>query len=305
VGAEDRARGTAYGFSAYVLWGILPLYWTLLRPSPALEILAHRFAESLVLLLIITAIRGRWSVLRGIMRDSRAALLLLAAALLVSVNWGIFIWAVNTGNVVEASLGYFINPLVSMVLGILVFRERLRSLQWAAFAIAAVAVVFLATTYGRLPWISLVLAGTFALYGMVKKLANVEAIASLTVETAYLTPIAVGYLVWLEMRGLATFPHEGAGHATLMLMTGVATAIPLLLFGAAAIRIPLSTLGVLQYVGPSLQFLIGVYIGNEAMPPERLLGFSIVWFALALFTWDALRNARANRRAALPVSRPT
>jgi chloramphenicol-sensitive protein RarD len=299
--AQERTRGNLFGFSAYVLWGIFPLYWPLLAPAGALEILAHRFAESLVFLLIIGLISRNWSTLRAIITDRRKALLLLVASLLVSVNWGIFIWAVNAGQVVEASLGYFINPIVSMTFGLLFFREKLRVAQWVAFGAAAFAVVFLAVGYGSVPWISLVLAGTFALYGLTKKVANVEAIPSLTIETAYLTPLAVGYLIWLEINGEATFPHLGWGHSALMLTTGIVTAVPLLLFGAAAIRIPLTTLGVLQYVGPSLQFIIGVFIGKEAMPPERLLGFSIVWLALIIFTYDALRTAHTNRRAALTL----
>jgi chloramphenicol-sensitive protein RarD len=303
--SEERARGTAFGFSAYVLWGIFPLYWPLLRPAGALEILAHRFTESLIFLLLLNALGRSWPAVRAILRRPRTALLLLIAALLVSVNWGVFIWAVNTGNIVEGSLGYFINPIVSMTFGLVFFRERLRRMQWVAFAIAVVAVIVLTVDYGRPPWIALALGGSFALYGLTKKLANVEAIPSLTVETAYLTPVAIGYLIWLEMQGQAVFPHAGAGHATLMLLTGAITAIPLLLFGAAAIRIPLTTLGVLQYVGPTLQFLIGVFIAKEAMPPARLLGFTIVWLALAIFTADALRSAHERRRDRLAVGQPS
>lgn len=293
------------GLAAYVLWGVFPLYWPLLEPAGPLEILAHRFLESLVLLAIVITVMRSWPTVMGILRSRRTTLLLFIAAMLVSVNWGVFIWAVNSGHVVEGSLGYFINPLVSMALGLVFFRERLRPLQWFAVAVAAVAVLVLALDYGRLPWIALVLAMSFALYGLTKKVAGVAAIPSLTVETAFLTPVAIAYLVWLEVQGRAVFPHAGPGHATLMLLTGVVTAVPLLLFGAAAIRIPLTTLGVLQYVGPSLQFLIGVVVMNEPMPASRLTGFAIVWVALVVFTWDALRQAHRHRRNRLPVADPT
>ena len=297
--------GALYGFVAYVMWGVFPLYWPLLEPAGAVEILAHRVVQSLIFLLVVNAVRRSWSDLRAVFYDRRKARLLFIAALLVTINWGVFIWAVNDGHVVETSLGYFINPLVSMVIGVLVFRERMRTAQWIAFAIAASAVAFLTWDYGRLPWIALTLAGSFALYGLTKKLANVESISSLTVETVYLTPVFLGYLIWLEVAGRSTFPHEGAGHAMLMIASGLVTAIPLLLFNAAAIRIPLTTLGVLQYIGPTMQFLIGVFINHEPLPRERLFGFMIVWSALLIFTVDALRHNQRRRSEQLAVEEPT
>lgn len=297
--------GALAGFVAYVMWGVFPLYWPLLEPAGAIEILAHRVVQSLIFLLIVNAIRRSWSDLKAVMAKKRSMKLLAIAAVLVTFNWGIFIWAVNSSHVVETSLGYFINPLVSMLLGVLVFRERMRPAQWTAFGIATFAVAFLTWDYGRLPWIALGLAATFASYGLVKKLANAESISSLTIETAYITPFFLGYLIWLELSGRATFPYQGGLHATLMIASGLVTAIPLLLFNAAAIRIPLTTLGVLQYVGPTMQFLIGVFINHEPLPTERLLGFIIVWTALVIFTADAVRHSQKRKSDALAVEEPS
>ena len=247
------------------------------------------------LCLILTVSRS-WASLRPVLRSRRRMLLLLAAACLVSVNWGTYIWAVNNGHVVESSLGYFINPLVSVALGVLVLRETLRPLQWLAFGIASTAVVVLTVGFGRLPWIALVLAFSFGMYGLVKKLAGVDAVPSLTVETSYLTPVALAYLGWLQLTGGPAFPHTSAAHTALMVFVGVITALPLLAFGAAAIRIPLSMLGLLQYIAPVLQFLIGVLVFAEPMPPVRWAGFVIVWLALTVFSVDAIRHARSMRR---------
>ena len=292
LAAKERRTGGAYGFSAYVLWGVFPLYWPLLVPATALEILAHRFAMSFVMLAAITTIRRGWTDFMTYMRRGHTRWLMIIPSLLVGVNWGVFIWAVNAGYVIEASLGYFINPVVSMVLGMVFFRERLRPLQWVAFSIAAFAIVVLTVDLGRPPWIGLVLALSFGMYGASKKAFQADSLNSLTLETAWLTPIAIGYIIWLEMQGEAAFLHEGALHASLMVLSGVVTAVPLLLFGAAATRVPLTVLGMLQYIGPTLQFLIGVYVVREPLEPSRLVGFAIVWFALAIFTVDALRHAR-------------
>lgn len=297
--------GALAGFVAYVMWGVFPLYWPLLQPAGAIEILAHRVVQSLIFLLIVNAIRRSWSDLKAVVANRRAMKLLAMAAVLVTLNWGIFIWAVNDKHVVETSLGYFINPLVSMTLGVLVFRERMRPAQWTAFGIATFAVAFLTWDYGRLPWIALGLAGTFAAYGLMKKLANAESISSLTIETAYLTPFFLGYLIWLEATGRASFPYQGGVHATLMIASGLVTAIPLLLFNAAATRIPLTTLGVLQYVGPTMQFLIGIFVNHEPLPRERLIGFIIVWTALVIFTVDAFRNSQRRRSDSLAVEEPS
>ncbi|MER7514850.1 EamA family transporter RarD [Streptomyces sp. NPDC126499] len=295
---EHEARaGLIYGIAAYGIWGLFPLYWPLLEPAGAVEILAHRMVWSLVVVgLALLALR-RWGWVRELLADPRRLGLITLAAGLITVNWGVYIWAVNAGHVVESSLGYFINPLVSIALGVLVLKERLRPAQWAAVGIALAAVVVLAVGYGRLPWISLVLACTFGTYGLVKKKVNIGGLESLAAETAVQFLPAFGYLVWLGAQGESTFTTEGAGHTALLAATGLVTALPLVCFGAAAIRVPLSTIGLLQYLAPVFQFLLGVLYFHEAMPPERWAGFSLVWLALSLLSWDALRTARRSRAA--------
>jgi chloramphenicol-sensitive protein RarD len=278
------------------MWGLFPLYWPLLLPSSPLEILAGRFVWSFVFLVLLLTVTRTWSVMGPVLRSRRRMLLLLLAAMLVTVNWGTYIWAVNNEHVVESSLGYFINPLVSVLLGVVVLRESLRPMQWTAFGIAASAVVVLTVGYGRLPWIAFVLAFSFGMYGLVKKVAGVDAVPSLTVETSYLLPVGLVYLTWLQVNGSLQFGHVSPGHTVLMLLVGVATALPLLAFTASAIRIPLSMVGLLQYIAPVLQFLIGVLVFAEPMPPARWIGFAIVWVALAVFSVDAVRHSRAMRR---------
>ena len=238
------------GVAAYAMWGLFPLYWRLLEPAGAVEILAHRVVWSLVTMVVLTAALRRTPYLRAIVRDRRVVLLLVVAAIVIGFNWGGFIYGVNAGRVVEVSLGYFINPLVTVLLGVLVLGERLRPLQWYAIGIAAVAVVILTVDYGHPPWIALLLAGSFGTYGLAKKKANVGAVESLTFETVMLAPIALGYIWWLTATGDSNFASHGAGHAVLLASTGLVTAVPLICFGAAAIRIPMTTLGLLQYLAP-------------------------------------------------------
>ncbi|MGW0122907.1 EamA family transporter RarD [Streptomyces sp. NPDC003327] len=291
---EARA-GLLYGIGAYGMWGLVPLFWPLLKPAGAVEILAHRMVWSLAFVVAGLLALRRWAWIRELARDPRKLALVALAATVISVNWGLYIWSVNTGHVVESSLGYFINPLVTIALGVLVLQERLRPAQWAAVGVGAAAVLVLAIGYGRPPWISLALAFSFALYGLVKKKVNLGGLESLAAETAVLFLPALGYLVWLGAQGTSTFGTEGAGHAALLAATGIVTAVPLVCFGAAAIRVPLSTLGLLQYLAPTFQFLLGILYFREAMPPERWAGFSLVWLALTILTWDALRTARRNR----------
>ncbi|GAA3792563.1 EamA family transporter RarD [Sphaerisporangium flaviroseum] len=295
---SESRRGVLYGIAAYAMWGLFPLYWPLLRPSGAVEILAHRMVWSLVAVIAVLAVRRHWSWFRELARQPRKLLLLTLAAVVVSVNWGVYIYAVNTGHVVESALGYFINPLVSVLFGVMIFRERLRRWQWVAVGLGALAVVVLTADYGRPPWIALVLAVSFGTYGLIKKSANVGAAESLTVETLVLLLPALGYLAFLQAQGTATFGSAGLGHATLLAGAGVVTAIPLMCFTAAAIRVPLTVIGLLQYIAPILQFLCGVLVVHETMPPSRWAGFAIIWLALAVFSWDGLRNARTVRRAA-------
>ncbi len=281
---------------AYLLWGLFPLYWPLLKPAAPIEILAHRVVWSVVFLAVILAVSGGFAWMLTLGRR-RAALLAFAAAL-ITINWGTFIYGVNSGHVVETSLGYFMNPLVTVALAVAVLGERLRRNQLLAIGIAALAVVILAIDYGRPPWIALTLAVSFALYGLVKKRANVDGVRSLAVETAFLVLPALGYLLWLGATGAGTFTREGSGHAALLAAGGIATAIPLMLFGVAAIRVPFTTLGLLQYIAPTMQFSIGVLLYREAMPASRLAGFALVWVALAIFTADAVHRGRAAARSA-------
>lgn len=286
------------GIAAYLAWGFMPLFWPLVKPASALEILAHRVTWSL---LFVGALLARAGGLRRLLTLGRRRLSLLAAAsLLIGCNWGLYIWGVNSGHVVEAALGYFINPLLTVVLGVVVLRESLRPAQWGAIAIVVIAVVVLAFDYGRLPWIALALAGTFGAYGLVKKQVGVSALEGLFVESAFLFLPAVIYLVVLETRGTATFGHGSPATSALLLLTGALTAMPLLAFAGAANRIPLSIMGPLQYISPSLQFLCGVFVYREAMPTSRWLGFGLVWAALGVFLVDgalARRGRLATHRS--------
>ena len=293
---DERRLGVLSGLGAYSLWGLFPLYFPLLEPAGGLEIVAHRVLWSLVFVGLLLTVRRNWSQVRGLVSDGRRLLVLAGAALLIAVNWLVFVYGVNSGQVVETSLGYFINPLVSVLLGVVVFSERLRVLQWVAVGIAAVAVTVLTVDYGRPPWIALALAASFGLSGVMKKLVRVEAAPGLFVETALVAVPAAVVLAVLHSDGHGTFGNEGAGHALLLASCGIATAVPLLLFAAAARRIPLSTVGLLQYLTPLMQLAIGVFVYDEPMPPARLAGFVIVWVALAVFTVDSLRHARAGSR---------
>ena len=283
-------RGLAYGAGAYLLWGLFPLFWPLLEPAGAVEILAHRIVWSLVVVGGVLLVRRR---LAGIAAIGRRRLALLAAAgVVIGLNWAFYIWGVNNGHVVETSLGYFVNPLVTVLLGVFVLGERLRRGQWAAVAVGAVAVAVLTVDYGRPPWIALVLAFSFGTYGLIKKSVGAGAMESVTVETATLALPAVAYLTWLTAAGQSHFGQVSAGHTLLLLATGPVTAVPLLFFGAAARRLPLTVLGLLQYLAPVLQFLFGVLLFHEPMPPARLAGFALVWLALVALTAESLRHQR-------------
>ncbi|PZG55782.1 EamA family transporter RarD [Spongiactinospora gelatinilytica] len=297
----DEQRGVLYGATAYALWGVFPLYWPLLEPASSLEMLAHRMAWSLIAVVGILAARRHWSWVRPLLRQPGRLGLLALAAVLITFNWGTYIYAVTTGHVVESALGYFINPLVSVMFGVVLLHERLRPAQWAAVGLGTVAVLVLTLDYGRLPWIALVLSVSFGTYGLVKKMANVGAAESLTVESLLLFFPALGYLLFLQGQGAGTFVGHGWGHTWLLATSGMVTVVPLLLFTAAAIRVPLTVIGLLQYIAPVLQFLTGVLIVRETMPAERWAGFAIVWVALGVFTWDALRQARRSRIAAQAV----
>jgi chloramphenicol-sensitive protein RarD len=297
---SDTRRGAAFGATAYLLWGIFPLYFPLLDPAGAVEVLAHRVVWSLLVVAVLVQVTHRWSAVRAVFADRRKVVRLGVAAAFLAVNWGVYIYGVTTDRVVETSLGYFINPLVTVMLGVIVLRERLRPAQWAALGVATIAVVFLAVQAGRLPWIALVLAFSFGTYGLLKKTSHVGALEGLTVETAVLAPVALLYAVAIQVSGNATLTSHGPGHAALLALTGVITAVPLLFFGAAASRVPLTTLGLLQYLAPTMQFLLGVLFFHEDMSALRLLGFGLVWTALVMFTADLLGQRRRTLRLAVP-----
>lgn len=294
----ERRRGTLFGGAAYLLWGIFPLYFHQLLPAGALEILVHRVLWSVLVCLVLMAVLRQTSWVRPLLADPRQLLRLALAAAVIAVNWGVYIYGVNSGQVVEASLGYFINPLVTVLLGVLLLRERLRTMQWTAVGLGAIAVVVLTIDYGHVPVIALLLAGSFATYGLMKKRIGTDlgALGSLTAETALLLPFAVGALVWLEVTGRGTMTEQPPWHGLLLASTGIATAVPLLMFAAAARRVPLTTIGLLQFTTPVLQLLCGVLLLDEQVPPSRWVGFAIVWLALAVLSFDQLRAAHRRSR---------
>jgi chloramphenicol-sensitive protein RarD len=294
---SSTRRGTLYGAGAYLLWGLFPLYWPLLLPSTALEVLAHRILWSLVVVVVLLAVLRTLPQLLAVLRDRAKAWRLALAAVFIAVNWFTYIYGVSSGQVVETSLGYFTNPIVTVLLGVLVLGERLRPVQWSALGLAGIAVLVLSVENGRPPYIALVLAFSFGAYGLLKKTAKVGAVEGLGVETLVLLVPAAAFVAWLGASGTGTFGTEGAGHAALLALSGIVTAVPLLLFGAAASRVPLTTLGILQYLAPTLQFLLGVTLFDEPMPPVKLFGFVLVWVALVLFTTDVLRHRRQLRLA--------
>ncbi|MGA8247118.1 MAG: EamA family transporter RarD [Nocardioides sp.] len=295
---SESRRGFLLGVAAYALWGAFPLYWPLLEPAGAFEILAHRIVWSGVTMGLLVVALGRTSVVRGLVADRRVRGLLTLAACLVTVNWATYIWSVNNGHVVESSLGYFINPLVTVLMGVFILGERMRPVQWVAISVAATAVVVLTVDYGRLPWLALVLALSFGSYGLCKKQANAPAIESLTLETMVIGPIALAYVGWLAWHGESGFGSHGVGHAALLMTTGLVTAVPLMCFGGAAIRVPMVTLGLLQYLAPVLQFALGVGYFHEDMPAGRWIGFALVWVALVILTAESVRHRRVTLRLA-------
>ena len=295
---SDLRKGTAFGFSAYLLWGLFPLYFHALIPAGAWEILSHRILWTLALCLILLAATRNLGFLGRLLRDGRRLATMSVAALLIAANWVIYVVAVTSGHVTEAALGYFLNPLVTVMLGVLVLGERLRRLQWIAVAIGVVACGYLAIDYGRPPWISVSLALTFAAYGLMKNRigGHLTALEGLSAETFVLAPFAVALLVWLGSSDEMTWTGHGVSHQALLVFSGVATAIPLLLFAAAASRIPLTTIGLLQFMTPIMQLLCGVLLLGESMSGARWIGFALVWVALVVLTLDSLGAARRSRR---------
>ncbi|HTR10948.1 MAG TPA: EamA family transporter RarD [Paraburkholderia sp.] len=287
--------GILYAFAAFVLWGLFPVYFKTLHQIPALEMLAHRMAWSLVFVVAVLVVRRHWRWLGPTLRDRRLLVRFVASAVLLSANWGIYIWAVNAGHIVEASLGYFINPLINVLFGYAFLRERLRALQWAAVALAAAGVAWLTWQNGAPPWVSLALAATFGGYGLLRKTAQLGALEGLALETVLLFPVAIVYLTIVGLAGESHFTHASRALQLLLAASGPITAIPLLLFGAAARRIPLSMLGLIQYVTPTLQLITGVFIYGEPFGAVRAIGYGAIWVALALYSLEGVRSLIAAR----------
>jgi len=281
-------KGVLYGIGAYVLWGILPIYWKFIQDVPALEIVSHRVIWSFVFVISVVILKNNWHEFNLISKQKKLVLPYLATAILLSINWLTYVWAVNAGYIVETSLGYFINPLVNVLLGVIFLRERLRPWQWVSVGLAFSGVVYLTMSYGRLPWIALTLAICFGIYGLIKKTGSLDSLHGFSLETAVIFIPALSYLIYLEVAGRGAFGHTSILTTTLLALTGIATGIPMLWFGMAARRINLSTLGFLQYIAPTLQFLIGVLVYNEDFSKERVIGFSVIWTALLVYSLEGV-----------------
>jgi len=284
-------KGLLYSAAAYGIWGFLPVLLKILQSVPAFQITAHRVVWCFLFLLILAASQGQLITLKAAV-TRRNLLVYSLTALLLAVNWLVFVWAVNAGFIVDSSLGYFINPLISVLLGVIFLRERLRPLQWLPVGLVAAGVVYLTFSHGGLPWIALVLALTFASYGLVKKVAPLEALPGVAMETGVMSIAALGYLLFEEGRHAGSFGHAGLSTSLLLVVAGIASAVPLLLFSAGTRRAPLSVVGLLQYISPTLQFLCGVYLYGEPFDHTRLVGFAIIWLALLVFTGESLLEKR-------------
>ena len=294
AGPRPSARSGLYAaVTAFVIWGLFPLYLKPLADVPALQVMAHRVVWCCLLVFAWLAIRGELGTVRAALANPGTRVRLMASATLISVNWLIYVWAVGNDHVVDASLGYFINPLLNVVLGVFVLHERLNRAQWIAVGLAAVGVVYLAFVTGRPPWIAISLALSFGFYGLLRKVVAVDSVPGLATETLLLSPFAIALLAWVEWNGSGAFGHAGAVTNALLVGSGLVTALPLALFAFGARLIPFSTLGLLQYLGPTLQFLIGVFVFNEPFPAARAVGFVMIWSALAIYAADGLwRNRR-------------
>ena len=289
---KNTKTGLLFGVSAYILWGLFPLYWPLLEPAGALEIVGHRAVWSLVFCVIALSITKAIKPALATMRRPKVFIKLVAATGLISVNWVVYIWATNNGHVVEASLGYYINPIIMIAIGIILLKEKMRKLQWTSVSIAALGVLVLTFDYGRLPWVALALALSWGTYGFIKKQLGLGALEGLGIETAIAAPFYLAYLSWIGVEGSGHF-GSGIGLTLLLIGSGVVTAIPLLLFNGAGNRLPYTVIGLLQFITPTLQFSIGVWVRHEDMPTARWAGFLIIWLALVVLATDLIRSSRA------------
>lgn len=293
-------KGILYAVGAYLLWGFIPVYFKLLNGVPAAQIMTHRVVWSFVFVLAIILLRRELAALRARL-TRRVLLVYLAAGVLLSANWLLYVWAVNANLVLEGSLGYFINPLLSVLLALIFLRERLRLWQWVPLGLATIGVLYLTISYGAVPWVALALAGTFGLYGLIKKIAPLDALQGLTLETAAVFVPALGYLIFEESRGAGAFGHAGLLTTVLLAFCGVVTAVPLLLYAAGLRRTPLSVMGFLQYIAPTIQFLVGVFLYGEPFSTQRAIGFSFIWLALIILSAEGYIHQRRTVFAAHPV----
>jgi len=289
---SEYSLGLLFGFSSYIIWGLFPLYWPLLEPANPLEIVSHRAVWTLVFCLIVLALSKQIRTTLVVMKNPKTMAALLLSTILVSINWITYIWAVNNGHVVEAALGYYINPLIIIAFGVILLREKMRPLQWVAVGIAAVGVLVLTIDYGRLPWVAISLALSWGSYGLVKKKLNLGALEGLAIETLISFIPYVGYLIFLGNHGTGQFGNDPM-LTILLISAGAVTAIPLLLFNGSTTRLPYSTIGLLQYITPTIQFSIGVWLRHEDMPTARWIGFIVIWFALAALATDLVSSSRA------------
>ena len=289
----EKNKGIFYAIGAYLMWGLFPIYWKQLETINALQLIAHRMGWSFILLILFVLLTRQWKNFRAVAFNAKTIRIYLIAAVLISINWFTYVWAVNHNFVVETSLGYYINPLFSVLLGVIIFRERLRFVQWIPIALAAIGVIYLTVTYGSLPWIALTLAFSFGLYGMVKKTAPLNSLHGLTLETGLLFLPALAYLIFCETTGQGAFLHSSQLQNWMMVGAGLVTTVPLLMFSAAAPRVPLTTIGILQYINPTMQFLLGVLVYKEPFTHNDLIGFGLVWVGLILF-WAEGLYARHN-----------
>ena len=294
-------KGILAALAAYFLWGLFPIYWKWLDYVDAAEILAHRMLWSFVFMLLLMAWGREWRWLKTAVSQPRVLFMFILSATLLGINWLTYIWGVNNGYIVDTSLGYFINPLVNVLLGVLFLRERPRGGQWLAIAIATIGVIYLAVSYGVVLWISLTLAFSFAFYGLIRKTSSLSSWEGLTLETAVFFLPAFAYLFMLDIDGTAAFGHISTTTTLLLIGTGAATSIPLLFFAYGARQVTLTTLGILQYIAPTMQFLLGVYVYNEPFTSQRIIGFSIIWLALALYSGETIWQRRQRRRIVHPI----
>ena len=291
-------KGILNGIAAYLLWGVFPIYWKLLHDVPAMQVIGHRIIWSFALLILFILLTKQWKEFRSAALTPKTLAIYSIAGALLTVNWLVYVWGVNAGFIVETSLGYFINPLISVLLGVIFLHEQLRPTQWIPVVLATAGVTYLTIAYGRLPWIALSLAFSFGFYGFVKKLAPLGSLYGLTLETGIVFPIALLYLAFVALSGTGAFSHEGAQIDLLLIGAGVVTTIPLLMFASAARQIPLTVVGLLQYIAPTMQFLIGVFLYKEPFDRAHLIGFGVVWIALVIF-W--VENFMANRMPVQPI----